>query len=213
MNTLQKTRVTVPLDKVSFKRGHRLQWQRRVFQCVFIAALVLIPLSGLFRIDPLAGAFVVADRQIWFSDFFLVFGLWMMLSCALVVLYSLVGTAFCGWACPQNSLSEWANYLTRRWLGRWAKVELDGSAPQVAGRKNTVINWTVLGGVFLVTAMLFALLPLVYFYTPSQLWSFVTLPGSIIGWILVLDLYRVCLDYIPGYCLYPAFLVPVYVYL
>lgn len=152
----------------------RLHWQRRAMQVATIIIAILIPVTGLFRIDPIAGAFVVIDRQIWWSDFFLVFGFWLVLASGLVLLYSTVGTAFCGWSCPQNSLSEWANHLTRKLLGKRAEVSLDGKAMKVGQEKNKWLNWTILGICFFAAAMFFALIPLFYFYSPSVIWSFVT---------------------------------------
>lgn len=140
-----------------------------------IALAVLVPVTGLLRIDPQAGAFVVVDRQIWFSDFFLTFGLWVTLASGLVLLYSAAGTVFCGWACPQNTLSEWANNLTHKLLGKRAEVNMDGAAPKVAAAKNKVLNWLLLGLAVVAAAMLFALIPLLYFYPPAMVWHFMTL--------------------------------------
>jgi polyferredoxin len=152
----------------------RMHWQRRAMQVATIIVAILIPVSGLFRIDPIAGAFVVIDRQIWWSDFFLVFGFWLVLASGLVLLYSTVGTAFCGWSCPQNSISEWANHLTRKLLGKRAEVSLEGESMKVGQDKNKWLNWVVLGVSFFAAAMFFALIPLFYFYSPSVIWSFVT---------------------------------------
>jgi polyferredoxin len=135
---------------------------------------VLIPLSGLLRIDPIAGAFVVLDRQIWWADFFLVFGLWLSLASGLVLMYSLVGTAFCGWACPQNTLSELANRWTYKLLGKRADVSIAGEKMKVATGKDKWFNWTLLGLLLLIASMLMALIPLFYFYPPQVIWSFVT---------------------------------------
>ena len=149
--------------------------KRRAVQMLILALLIAIPASGLFRIDPAAGAFVVLDRQIWFSDFFLITGLWILLASGLVALYSTAGTVFCGWACPQNTISEWANHMTHTLLGKRAEVSLTGEAPQVAATKNKALNWAILGLSFLCAAMLFGLIPLFYFYPPDVVWSFVTL--------------------------------------
>jgi polyferredoxin len=140
----------------------------------FIAMLILVPVTGLLRIDPIAGAFVVLDHQIWWSDFFVIFGLWLLIASSLVMLYSLVGTAFCGWACPQNTLSEWANQITQNWLGKRAEIQLDGAKMQVASRKNKLLNWLVLGTLMIAVSMVFALIPVLYFYSPGVIWSFVT---------------------------------------
>ena len=152
----------------------RYHGRRRVVQAVSFGLANLVPASGLLRIDPSAGALVVLDRQIWFADFFLIAGLWIMLASALIMLYSAAGTVFCGWVCPQNILSEWANFMTRKLLGRRAKVELDGSAPLVAATKNKAINWILLGLSLLAAALIVAVVPLFYFYPPATIWSFVT---------------------------------------
>lgn len=153
----------------------RFHGKRRLVQAAALALFVLVPATGLFRIDPLDGALVVLDRQIWFADFFLIFGLWFTLATALVFLYSIAGTVFCGWACPQGSLAEWSNFITHRLLGRRAEVSLEGDPIQVTASKNRVLNWSALGASFVLAAMAFALVPMFYFYPPSAVWSFVTL--------------------------------------
>jgi polyferredoxin len=148
------------------------RWKRRAIQITILLLLVLVPVSGLFRIDPENGALVVLGWQIWFSDFFLISGLWIILASMLVGLYSLAGTVFCGWACPQNTLAEWANHMTHKLLGKRAEVSLNGEAPKVAAAKNKLLNWSLLGLAFLFAAMSFALIPLLYFYPPDVVWSF-----------------------------------------
>src|SRR5271169_7203041 len=119
----QITIAGIPIKVVGANTGRSaFHWKRRVVQALTVVFVVLIPVSGLLRIDPEAGAFVVIDRQIWFSDFFLIFGLWVALASSLVLLYSSAGTVFCGWVCPQNTLAEWANNLTHRLLGKRAEV-------------------------------------------------------------------------------------------
>ncbi|HYA95934.1 MAG TPA: 4Fe-4S dicluster domain-containing protein [Terriglobales bacterium] len=152
----------------------RYHGRRRLVQAISFALAILVPATGLMRIDPSAGALVVLDRQIWFADFFLIAGLWIVLASALVMLYSVAGTVFCGWVCPQNIVSEWANYVTRKFLGRRAKVSLDGAAPLVAATKDKALNWILLGLSLLSAALVVALVPLFYFYPPAVVWSFVT---------------------------------------
>ncbi len=171
--TMNSSLRNIPITVVSKSADMKLHWQRRAVQWGFVLLAILIPVSGLLRIDPVAGAFVILDRQIWWSDFFLIFGCWLVLASLLVVIYSSVGTAFCGWACPQNSLAEWANHMTRRLLGKRAELQLNGEVMQVAGRKNRLLNWLLLGIALLVPAMLFALIPLFYFYEPGVILSFV----------------------------------------
>ena len=175
---INKTLSSIPVKIIGSganKGAGNFRWKRRTTQVAILLLLVLIPVSGLFRIDPENGALVVLGWQIWFADFFLISGLWIMIASALVALYSVAGTVFCGWACPQNTLAEWANHMTHKLLGKRAEVSLSGAAPKVAAAKNKVLNWSLLGLSFLFAAMLFALVPLLYFYPPDVVWSFITL--------------------------------------
>ena len=177
----------------------RFHGKRRLVQAVALALFVLIPASGLFRIDPADAALVVLGRQIWFSDFFLIFGLWFLLATGLVFLYSAAGTVFCGWVCPQNSLAEWSNFITHALLGRRAEVSLEGEPMRVTASKNRALNWAVLGVSFALAAMAFALVPMFYFYPPAVVWSFVTwrpdprLAGSL-HWIYAVFVLIILLD-------------------
>src|SRR5487761_2234983 len=170
---INKTLSNIPIKVISHKPSD-FRWKRRAVQIVILILIVLVPVSGLFRIDPENGALVVLGWQIWFADFFLISGLWIMLASALVGLYSVAGTVFCGWAGPQNTLAEWGNHMTRKMLGKRAEVSLTGEAPRVAAAKNKALNWIVLAASFIGVAMAFALVPLLYFYPPDVVWSFVS---------------------------------------
>lgn len=190
---------SIPVKVIGGDAPGRFHGKRRATQLAVILLATLIPASGLFRIDPEVGAFVLLDRQVWFSDFFLMGGLWIFLLTCLVMLYSSAGTVICGWACPQNTLAEWANALTRKLLGKRMEVSLTGEAPVVAEAKNKMLNWILLVGAFLAAAMFFALIPLFYFYPPSLVWSFITLQEDVrlagsLHWIYAICVLIIFLD-------------------
>lgn len=165
----------IPVQQAHAPGATWLHPARRSFQVLTLLLLVLIPASGLFRIDPAAGAIVMLDYQVWFSDIFIVMGFWVFIASLLILMYSLVGSVFCGWMCPQNTASEWANLLTEKLLGRRANMmDVSGQKMKVAARRKSWINYVVLGLLLLVASMLYALIPLFYFYPPEQIWSFVT---------------------------------------
>lgn len=168
------SRIKVSVEARPVTDGKRLHVTRRAVQWGALALAVLIPVTGLFRIDPAAATFVVLERQIWFADFFIVAGFWVALSSVLVMTYSTLGAAFCGWVCPQNTFSEWANRMTKRFLGKHAEVSLDGAGVRVSAGKQKWLNWAALGALFLGVALLLALIPLLYFYPPAVIWSFLT---------------------------------------
>lgn len=151
----------------------RIRSYSRIF---FLAALILIPLTGVFRID-LSSGFVIFNKQIWFSDFFIVFGFWLAAACSLILLYSSMGTVFCGWACPQNTTSTWANQLTSRLLGKRALLNWGDDTKQVklSSGKNHWQNWLSLGIRLTLIAMMLAMIPMLYFLPPGAVWSFITL--------------------------------------
>ncbi|MDQ6950350.1 MAG: 4Fe-4S binding protein [Mariprofundales bacterium] len=178
----------------------RLHPSRRMVQIITLLLLVLIPVTGIFRIDPMDGAFIVGSREIWFSDMFIVLGFWMFVASLLVIFYSLAGAVFCGWMCPQNSVSEWANHVTQRLLGRNARMmDMTGDEMQVALRRSSWVNKLVLLLLLLGASMVIALVPLLYFYPPSAIWSFITfaedarLAGSL-HWIYTVCVVLVFLD-------------------
>jgi len=76
--------------------------------------IALIPATGLLRIDLATASFSILGHQIWWSNFILVSGLALIFATAPVLTYMTIGTVWCGWACPQNLLSEWANNLTHK---------------------------------------------------------------------------------------------------
>ncbi len=154
--------------------GQKLHRRRRQLQAITVLVFILIPVLGLFRIDVLDGAFVVLDRQIDFGDFFIIIGFWAMISTALIITYSALGTAFCGWSCPQNTLSEWANYWHRRLLGKRSDMTIDGSPMKVSSGKNKLVNWLTLGAILTGFSMVVAIVPMLYFYPLDMVWSFIS---------------------------------------
>ena len=154
-------------------RGQGLERMRFLSKYGILIVLLLIPILGIFRIDVSSG-FVVLDRQIWFSDFHIVFGFWLAFACMAIMFYSTVGTAFCGWVCPQNTFSSLMDDLTKKLLGKRAVVDWEDLKSKVSGKKNKAINWILLTlGVF-ATAMVVSFLPLMYFIPPDAIWAFVT---------------------------------------
>ena len=181
----------IPVQQERVPGATTLHPARRAVQYLTLLVLVLIPVSGLFRIDVAAGGIILLDRQIWFSDIFIVMGFWIFVASLLIMMYSLVGSVFCGWMCPQNTASEFANMLTYKLLGRRAEMmDMSGEQMHVAVRRKSLLNYLLLGIGLLIPSMLYALIPLLYFFPPSAVWSFMTfrpdpqLAGSLY-WIYV----------------------------
>jgi polyferredoxin len=131
----------------------KYHFPRRAVQVATLLVLTLIPALGIFRIDLSSASFYVLGHQIWWSNFFFISGLAIVIAITPIITYMTIGAAWCGWACPQNLLSEWANNLTYKFLGKRADVRVDGKGMVVAAAKNKAVNWLILGIIFLAAAM------------------------------------------------------------
>ncbi len=148
---------------------------RRWVQLATLLLIALIPATGLLRIDLASASFSILGHQVWWSSFTLITGLTLIIATAPVLTYMTIGTLWCGWACPQNLLSEWANALTHKLLGKRANVEVDGEGLIVAATKNKFLNWAMLGASFLAVSLVLGLIPFLFFYTPKETWEIVTI--------------------------------------
>lgn len=147
---------------------------RHVIQWGLLFAFVLIPFTGLFRVDVTTGRFLIAGYQIWWDDFAIVFGFWAMVFFSMTAFYANFGMIFCGWMCPQHTLSEWLNNIVRTVLGR--RVLAGISPERSAGRSKRGVPGMVAGwaGFVLLVLALSALLTftvLHYFFEFDELWG------------------------------------------
>ncbi|MDX8398224.1 MAG: 4Fe-4S binding protein [Mariprofundaceae bacterium] len=166
----------IPIQQAHVTGAKSIRVWRRLSQYLVIVLLVLVPITGLFRIDPMAGAFHMLNYQVWFADMSIIMGFWIMLATLLIFMYSWAGSVFCGWICPQNTVSEWANWITAKLLGRRAiMMDMSGNKMQIALRKQSWLNKVVLGLAFLSISMLIAIIPLLYFFDPEVIGSFILL--------------------------------------
>ncbi len=154
------------------------RWKRRVVQLATLLLIALIPALGLLRIDLTTASFTILDSRIWWWNFSFVFGLALVIATVPIIIYMTLGTVWCGWACPQNLLSEWANNLTHKLLGKRASVDVVGEGLRVASAKNKAVNWIILALTFLGAALILALIPFLFFYSVTEVWSFFTFSSS-----------------------------------
>lgn len=169
-----KSLSSIPIKVEPANRPSRYQARRHLTQLAVLVSLILIPISGLFRIDLEAGAFLILGYQVWWSDYELMLGFWAMVATGAVMVYSSIGTVWCGWACPQNSLSELANRFTFRMLGKRAQITLESDRSKVAADKDKVANWLLLGLGLLTISAVLAIIPFLYLYPPSAILSMLT---------------------------------------
>lgn len=153
----------------------RFRGRRRAVQLASLAALVLLPALGAFRIDLGRGSLMVLGNFVNLRDFPVVAGLALVLATAPLLLVTTVGSLWCGWVCPQNTVSEWANAQTHRLLGSRASVDVDGAGLTVAPSKNHLANWAALGVRLLLVSLVLGVVPLFYFFPPDVVWSLVSL--------------------------------------
>jgi polyferredoxin len=136
--------------------------------------IILIPTLGLFRIDFATASFFIKDLQVEWTNYVFLVGLLIVLCIVPVITYMTVGSVFCGWACPQNLFAEFSDGLTHKLLGKRADVRIDGPGMVVAASKNKATNWLLLGLSFVAASAVLACFFLMFFYTRSDMWTFIT---------------------------------------
>ena len=175
-------------------RARQIHRIRRGVQVGVLLGLVLLPVFGILRIDVARGQFVVLGYQIWWSDFFIVYPFWIMVITLMAALYTALGMVFCGWGCPQNTLSEFAEAWIRRLVGRRATAGLGEMEQSVApaGRERPR-NWVWVVLLFAgVSAVLGGVVAL--YFLPAPLWKLEALPRGafwvmgLVGALVFLDL-------------------------
>ncbi len=152
----------------------KYHWIRRSTQIGMLLLIILVPTLGLFRIDFASASFYMRGLKVEWTNYPFLFGLAIVVGTAPIITYLTIGSVFCGWACPQNLFSEFANGLTRKLLGKRADVRVDGPGLIVAASKNKATNWVILGLAFLAASAVLAFFFLMFFYTRSDMWAFVT---------------------------------------
>jgi len=152
--------------------------KRRATQIAFFFVLILIPALGIFRIDLATASIMILGYPVYLRDVTVVTGLAIVVATAPLLTYSTIGTVWCGWACPQNTVSEWANSLTHRLLGSRANVNVESAGLQVAPSKNKLRNWAILILNFLLVSLVLGIIPLFYFFPPHVVWSLVSFGES-----------------------------------
>ncbi|MDH4228703.1 MAG: 4Fe-4S binding protein [Nitrospirota bacterium] len=146
---------------------HRVQW-------ALLALFLGLPFTGLFRVDVAAGRFLVGDWQVWWDDFAIVFGFWAVVFFSMTALYSNLGMIFCGWMCPQHTLSEWLNGLIRALLGRRVLAGISPERQEGRSKRQAwqlVLAWAAFVAVVLAASAVITLACLHYFFSTRQLWA------------------------------------------
>ena len=149
--------------------------KRKAIQLGTLILIALIGAVGMFRVNLGTATFTIFGQEIWWSNFSFSIGLGLMLIAAPILTYKTIGIMWCGWACPQNAISEWANNLTQKMLGKRASVDI-GSTMQVAAAKNKLSNWVILGLIFLAASIVLSIIPFLFFYSLAETWGIVSHP-------------------------------------
>jgi polyferredoxin len=208
------------LNKNPSKSGAKKFWRvttvRYLVQGTIRATIAILPFTGLFRIDLSTGRFLLAGYQIWWSDFFLIFPFWLLLIAGAATVYSMLGMVFCGWACIQNTLSEFVDYLVIKILkSKKQSLGLDSltiGADLSKSSKATPVGWVLFGTIIVLMSIALGVVFAGYFVAPKVLWNdirtasnthgvFFIIPG--IGALFILDLFLIRHYWCNWVCPYP----------
>ncbi len=156
-----------PLD-VRPPRGGALHRARRGVQVAVSALILAAPFIGLCRVDLETESLVLLGIPFSAQEFAPIFGL-MLLGMLVVFAGALIhGRLWCGWLCPQTTLSELAATIQRWLLPRRRRT----------GARRAIAALLVMGVSGIVSASILS-----YFLTPAQLLN--PPPAAIIVWGIV----------------------------
>ncbi len=172
---LASSHLRIAVISMSAYRPYR--FSRRILQSLVMLVFALVPATGLLRIDLFRASFIVAGHEAPWSRFSLMMGIVIIVVTGIILTYFVVGGAWCGWACPQNTLSELADGLTARLLGRKASVDIHEDFI-VAPTKNKAVNWILLGGTVLAVSLVVAVIPFMFFFSPGEILTFTNFHAS-----------------------------------
>lgn len=136
---------------------------RRLTQLAFFALLALSPSLNLLRVDIPRRLLVVVGRPLGLGDAYLLLALVLALVLAGMVSAGVLGRVWCGWACPQQSLSELALGVRRR--SPWLFYALAAAGALLGG-------FTLAG----------------YFFSPADIWRGLLTPPPLPPYALALGL-------------------------
>jgi len=139
-------KIKVPKDG----RRHRL---RRALQLATSLLLLAAPFLGLLRVDLLDRKLVVFGARFAFSEFAILYAV-LIVSMFVLFMGALIhGRLWCGWMCPQTTLSELTGFFQRKFL--------KGRTPKNSGK-------LLAHAATIAVAMLVAASLVSYFLAPSQ---------------------------------------------
>jgi len=170
-----------------------IRMMRRVVQLGFVALFLFAPVFDLLRYDVAAKDFYflgqVRDLGLG-QDFyqspdligpgqvalrFFVRGIlpWLVVLAVFPLLGFFLGRAFCGWACPEGALFEFADYLTLKCLGRRSVYgPASNDPPGVRGNRWL---WGLIAAAYLMTVPpFFGIMLSGYFIAPARIWNEIT---------------------------------------
>ncbi|MCA9732977.1 MAG: 4Fe-4S binding protein [Deferribacteres bacterium] len=141
---------------------HKIQCVRRSVQTLAILLFLAIPMANWFGIHLVIGTLysisigdmVISDPLMVLQTVLLTKQIYLPLLLSLLIpvaLAALLGRVFCGWICPQNSLSEWVNALQKKYFyKRWRRHNM----PVVRTNPNPLVYWGMLLGFIMLTSVL-----------------------------------------------------------
>ncbi len=176
---MEQTQPLIPMPKIGKSSqkatGLRVTQVRTIVQVAFIVVLVLLPFTGVFHVDLSTGRFVVMGYQVWWSDFFLILPFWIFVISAMTAVYAVLGMVYCGWACLQNTFSEWTNALAKFAFGSAAlgpgfgEVSLSAARPKKVGALKKIGQWTLFVGGVALFSLLVSVIITAYVIPPKTL--------------------------------------------
>lgn len=175
-------KIKVPKDG----RRHRV---RRLVQLGTSLILLAAPFLGLLRVDLLDRKLVVLGARFAFSEFAILYAVLIVAMFVLFMGALIHGRLWCGWMCPQTTLSEITGFLQRKFL--------KGRKPKLSGKVFSHAATIAVSMLVAASLVSYFLAPSQYLAPPLAAWILWGIASVILSVDLLVIRHRFCVGICP----------------
>ncbi len=151
--------------------------KRRIIQILTTLLIVALPFFNIIRIDVPTLRFYFFNTVLWVDEIYLIFLVVIFFSLILLYFTLIYGRLWCGWACPQTTMSDFARWIDEKISRKFRKLKGMGK----------ILAFIFSSIILLLLSLFISINLIIYFVDPYRLFAeFLTWSqGNVINVILV----------------------------
>ncbi len=135
--------------------------KRRIVQLLTTLLVIGLPFFNIVRIDIPTLRFYFFNTVLWVDELNLIFLVVVQFSLVVLFFTLIYGRLWCGWGCPQTTISDLALWLDKSITKKFRKLKGAGK----------VISWILTSIVFLLISLFISINVVIYFIDPYRLFN------------------------------------------